>query len=88
MENEKIGLFDAKTRFSEIVERVVRHGRPITVTRRGKPAVDITPTQSRVRPRMDRSEAFAELERLRAEIPRMTQEEILDLIAESRPGHD
>jgi len=87
MENEEIGIFEAKTHFSEVVDRVMRLGRPITVTRRGKPAVDITPTKSGAKPRMGRSEAFAELERLRAEVPRMTRQEILDLIDEGRSGH-
>lgn len=88
MENEEIGIFEAKTHFSEVVDRVIRNGRPITVTRRGKPAVEITPTKSRTKSRMSRSEAFAELDKLRDEVPRMTQQEILNLVAEGRPGHE
>ncbi len=38
-----IGLFEAKTRFSEICEQVAANGEPILVTRRGKPLVKIQP---------------------------------------------
>jgi prevent-host-death family protein len=88
MEHEEIGIFEAKTHFSEVVDKVLRNGRPITVTRRGKPAVEISPIRSTSKPRMSRSEAFAELDKLRQEVPRMTHQEIVDLIAEGRPGHE
>lgn len=39
MESERIGIFEAKTHFSEIIDKVVREGRSVTVTRRGKPMV-------------------------------------------------
>jgi prevent-host-death family protein len=38
-----IGLFEAKTRFSEICERVAAKGEAVLVTRRGKPLVRIEP---------------------------------------------
>lgn len=38
-----IGLFEAKTKLSEICERVAANGEPIVVTRRGKPLVRIDP---------------------------------------------
>ena len=38
-----IGLFEAKTKFSEICERVAAHGVAVLVTRRGKPLVRIEP---------------------------------------------
>ena len=38
-----IGLFEAKTKFSEICERVAANGEPVIVTRRGKPLVKIEP---------------------------------------------
>ena len=41
-----IGLFEAKTRFSEICERVAAEGQAILVTRRGKPLVRIEPAES------------------------------------------
>ena len=38
-----IGLFEAKTKFSEICERVAAQGVAVVVTRRGKPLVTIAP---------------------------------------------
>ena len=38
-----IGLFEAKTKFSEICERVATQGVAVLVTRRGKPLVKIEP---------------------------------------------
>ena len=38
-----IGLFEAKTKFSEICERVAAQGVAIVGTRRGKPLVTIEP---------------------------------------------
>lgn len=40
-----IGLFEAKTKFSEICERVAANGETVIVTRRGKPLVKIEPVQ-------------------------------------------
>jgi len=81
---DQIGMFEAKTHFSEIVERVLSEGRPITITRRGQPVVDITPTRSQLAGRMTRQEALEELAKLRGEIQLMTKDAILDLIAEGR----
>ncbi|MDB6020361.1 MAG: Antitoxin, partial [Pedosphaera sp.] len=41
-----IGLFEAKTKFSEICERVAAGGEAIVVTRRGKPLVRIEPASA------------------------------------------
>jgi len=38
-----IGLFEAKTKFSEICERVAAKGEAVLVTRRGRPLVKIEP---------------------------------------------
>lgn len=38
-----IGLFDAKTRFSEICAEVAETHEPVTITRRGAPLVMIQP---------------------------------------------
>ena len=40
-----IGLFEAKTRLSEICERVATGKLPVIVTRRGKPLVRIEPVE-------------------------------------------
>ena len=41
-----IGLFEAKTKLSEICERVAAKGVAVIVTRRGKPLVRIEPIKS------------------------------------------
>ena len=81
---EKVGMFDAKTHFSELVDRVVREGRGITVTRRGEPVVDIIPSSARSKSGMTRDEAVAEIMNLRRETSKMSRNEILELIAEGR----
>ena len=81
---ERVGMFEAKTHFSEIVDRVVREGQAVTVTRRGEPVVDITPTRVRSSTGMTRQQALEELDRLRGEVPKMSRDEIADLIAQGR----
>ena len=41
--SETIGIFEAKTKFSELCEQVARTGKEIVVTRRGKRVVRIAP---------------------------------------------
>jgi prevent-host-death family protein len=41
--NKTIGIFEAKTRFSELCEQVAKTGKEIVVTRRGKNVVRILP---------------------------------------------
>jgi prevent-host-death family protein len=83
-DNAQMGLFEVKTHFSEVVERVLREGRPITVTRRGVPVVDIVPTSSARHPRMTRAQALVALEELRKELPRISFDEIRAMTAEGR----
>ena len=79
-----VGIFDAKTKFSELVEQVSSSGQSITVTNRGKPVVDITPTRATEGCGMTREEAFLEIARLRAELPEVSKEEIREMINEGR----
>jgi prevent-host-death family protein len=67
---KEIGIFDAKTRFSEIAKRVKDTGQPVRVTNRGEEMVDITPIPARAIGRRTREQAFAELSRLRRELPK------------------
>lgn len=82
--SSEIGLFDAKTHFSEVVDRVARDGQPVTVTRRGVPLVDIVPTKSAQKGRMTHAEAVAALEELHKELPGTTFEEIKAMTDEER----
>jgi prevent-host-death family protein len=80
----KVGMFDAKTRFSEIVEQVVTTGQPVTITNRGRPTVEIVPCRESGSGRLCRDEAFLELARVRAELPPLGGAEIRSLIDEGR----
>ncbi len=42
---KNIGLFEAKTRLSEICEKVRKEKQPVLITRRGKPLVRIDPLE-------------------------------------------
>ncbi len=56
-----IGLFEAKTKFSEVCERVASEGVGVVVTRRGKPLVRIEPIpadEEKVTSVWDRRAAF------------------------------
>jgi prevent-host-death family protein len=44
-----IGAFEAKTRFGELLARVLESGEPLTITRRGTPVAKLVPIQSEVR---------------------------------------
>ncbi|MFM7205463.1 MAG: type II toxin-antitoxin system Phd/YefM family antitoxin [Planctomycetaceae bacterium] len=77
-------MFDAKTRFSEIVERVQATGQPVTVTNRGRPAVEIVPCHARSSRKMSRHDALREISRLRTELPPVGPGEIRELIDEGR----
>jgi prevent-host-death family protein len=81
---ETIGMFAAKTRFSELVERVQSTGQAVTITNRGRPAVEIVPCRDQSTTRLSRAEAFLEIARLRDELPPISTDEIKELIAEGR----
>lgn len=81
---EKFGMFDAKTRFSEIVEQVATTGQPVTITNRGRPTVEIVPCRESASGRLCRDDAFLELARIRAELPPLGRAEIRSLIDEGR----
>jgi len=80
----RIGIDKVRSRFSQIVDRVLREGRSVTVTRHGKPVVDITPTRERPANGMTRAQAMEEIARLRQEVPRLTRQQVLDLVEEGR----
>jgi prevent-host-death family protein len=76
-----VGIFEAKQKFSELVERASR-GERIRITRRGKPAAEIGPT---AKEEVDIKELFASMERIRKRakpLPRGVT--IKDLIEEGR----
>jgi prevent-host-death family protein len=75
-----VGLFDAKQRLSELVDRASQKGERIGITRRGKLAAIIVPPEQK----NDLQEIFDEIERIRkrARLPKNTR--VKDLIEEGR----
>jgi prevent-host-death family protein len=62
MLNQQIGAFEAKTHFSQIIDKV-EHGADFIVTKRGKPVAKIIPFQKEQE--MTRQEAFEKLKEMR-----------------------
>lgn len=77
---DTVGLFEAKQKLSELVERAGQ-GERIGISRRGKLAAVIVPVESGE----DMKNAFAEIDEIRARIkPLPKGTTIKDLIAEGR----
>jgi prevent-host-death family protein len=74
-----IGLFEAKQKLSELVERASA-GEQIGITRRGKLAAVIVPAQTENR----LVDVFADIERLRRRVRRVKGLKAKDLIEEGR----
>jgi prevent-host-death family protein len=75
-----VGLFEAKQKLSELVERA-SEGEKIGITRRGKLAAIITPPRNNV----DLKEVFADIERIRKRAkPLPKGMTVKDLIEEGR----
>jgi prevent-host-death family protein len=75
-----IGLFEAKQKLSELVERA-SEGEQIGITRRGKLAAIIVPARTNI----SLKEAFADMERIRKRVKRLPRGvTIKDLIEEGR----
>lgn len=81
---KEIGLFEAKTHLSKIAETVKRTGRPVTLTRRGEPYVDLVPHQDRSVRRRPQAQVLADLDQLRQELPKGSSEQIKADIEEGR----
>jgi prevent-host-death family protein len=62
MLNQQIGAFEAKTHFSQIIDKVMQ-GADFIVTRRGKPVAKIVPIENK--PEMTFQEAVAKLTEMR-----------------------
>jgi prevent-host-death family protein len=75
----KVGLFEAKQKLSELVERASR-GERIGITRRGKLAAELVPAQEAV----DLKEIFEGMERIRKRAKPLRGVTIKDLIEEGR----
>ncbi len=75
----KVGLFEAKQKLSELVERASR-GERIGITKRGKLAAEIVPAQEEV----DLTKAFEEIEKIRKRSKKVPGVTVKSLIEEGR----
>ncbi len=85
---ESIGLFEAKTHFSELVARAER-GEEVVITRHNKPVARIVPMADvSGQPQKRRRKAMARLQAIGAEVAHrggpITRDEILSWVHEGR----
>ena len=79
-----VGIFEAKQKLSELVERASR-GERIRITRRGKVAAEIGPAQSEAADLAEIKEIFAKMDEIRKHAkPLPKGVTIKDLIEEGR----
>jgi prevent-host-death family protein len=76
---KRVGLFEAKQKLSELVERASR-GERIGITRRGKLAAEIVPAAERV----DVKQVFDEIEKIRKRSRKVPGVTVKMLIEEGR----
>ena len=74
-----IGLFEAKQKLSEIVERA-SEGERIGITRRGKLAAVLVPARAEI----DVKQVFQNIERIRKRVRRQKGQTVKALISEGR----
>ena len=79
-----IGIYDAKTRFSELIEEINTTGEGITITKRGKPVAELLPRRPEQERRLSKEEAIAEMRELRKVMPPLELGEIKRLIDSGR----
>ncbi len=74
-----VGIFEAKQKLSELVERASR-GERIRITRRGKVAAEIVPAEEKA----DLNELFARMEEIRKRSKKPKSVTVKQLIEEGR----
>ena len=62
---ERVGIYEAKAKFSELIEQVTRGGE-VTITRHGKPVARIVPAKSRAGAEVDEIQRRAVMREIRA----------------------
>ena len=76
----KVGLFEAKQKLSELVERAGR-GERIGITKRGKLTAEIGPVRQE---QVDLKQAFAEMDKIRKRSKKVPGVTVRSLIEEGR----
>lgn len=78
---ERVGIYEAKARFSDLVERVQRGGE-VTITKHGKAVAKLVPPAQAAK--SGRVEAFAAIDRLRRELNVTKHFNLREIIEEGR----
>ena len=78
---ERVGIYEAKARFSDLVDRVQRGGE-VTITKHGKAVARLVPAAQAGR--SGRTEAFAAIDRLRRELKVTKRFNLREIIEEGR----
>ena len=76
-----VGAYEAKTRLSELLNRVAS-GDSVTITRRGRPVARLVPVEEDSRQR-----AFQAAERIRSRRERLRRVPVAELICSIHEGH-
>jgi prevent-host-death family protein len=79
----KVGLFEAKQKLSELVERAGR-GERIGITKRGKLIAEIGPARAQQAEKVDLKQVFAEIEKIRKRSKKVPGVTVKSLIEEGR----
>jgi len=79
----KVGLFEAKQKLSELVERAGR-GERIGITKRGKLTAEIGPARSEPPEQIDLKQVFADIEKIRKRSKKVPGVTVKSLIEEGR----
>lgn len=77
---DKLGIYDAKAHFSELIERA-QSGRTTVITKRGRAVAKVVPVKETA---WDRSAVLDEAEALRRKLKVKGRFKVADLIAEGR----
>ena len=77
-----IGVAEAKDRLSELIDRAAA-GEVVTITRHGRPLATLS-AANRPPTREEAERIFRELEPFRAQMPKLTNDDIVALINEGR----
>jgi len=78
---ERVGIYEAKAKFSDLVERVQRGGE-VTITKHGKAVAKLVPAARTAK--SSRAEAFATIDRLRRELNVTKRFNLREIIEEGR----
>jgi prevent-host-death family protein len=81
MANQEIGIFEAKTNLSQIIENV-ENGAEVIITKRGKPVAKIVPIEQKKK--MTRKEAVEKMIELRKNYKGEFGSDILEMIDDGR----